>query len=51
MAGVVIGWFLSPTAFFGPPLWLGVTGMAVREILNALDQIRTDLQAGHTRID
>lgn len=51
VAGVLIGWFLNLTAFFGPPLWLGVTGMAVGEVLNALDHIRADLQADRTRID
>ncbi|KQP74792.1 hypothetical protein ASF41_16265 [Methylobacterium sp. Leaf111] len=51
VAGVIIGWFLNLTAFFGPQLWLGVTGMAVGEILSALDRIRTDLQAGRSRID
>lgn len=51
VAGVIIGWFLNLTGFFGPSLWLGVAGMAVGEILSALDRIRTDLQAGRTHID
>ncbi|MGU3404778.1 hypothetical protein [Methylobacterium brachiatum] len=42
--------FLDLAAFFGPPLWLGVTGMAVGDP-HSLDRIRTDLQAGRVRID